>query len=1338
MMRKLWFIGLFSAMLVCQSFAQSVYFRKYQVENGLSHNTVSCILQDSYGFIWLGTTDGLNRFDGKQFKIYRSDNQDKYALGNNSVQALFEDSNHDIWVATNEGIYIYHRLNGRFILFDKKTQYGVSISSEVRKIMETAKGQIWIATLGQGIFVYDPKTKVLTQNSLYTSFVWDMSQDQSYRIYTSSLQEGLICYDQNGKYIDSYLPSTGTRNTGNLRISCVCTVDDHVWFSIGVNTLYSLDSRSRQVMQYGSNGQHVGTIKAITKYSEKELLIGSDNGLYLFNLQQGQFTRIDNPLNSRSLSDRSVTSILKDAEGGFWISTTMGGVNYLPKQAVVFNYYPPVYEPGAVTGKVISQFCESRGGDIFVGAQDGLKLLDIKTMNVTSFAIPGVTQKLDIRSLLLDGDQLWIGTYADGLKVLNLKSRMLTEYYHTRNSPTTICSNDVLSLYRDRGGNIYVGTTWGLCRYDRAADNFVTLNFVGTMTSVFDILEDRSGFLWIATNNAGAFRFNPQNNQWKHYVRDENQSGSLTSNSIITLYEDLNGTVWLGTDGGGLCSFDEKTESFQDFDPQNRILSSKVIYAVEEDRLGNFWISGNAGLLRVDPANVANRKLFTREDGLQGNQFNYRASLKSGTDKLYFGGINGFNSFFPTDFAENRFVPPVYIVDARLYNVEERESEQVLNLGGPVYTVKEVELPYRNNSIAFEFRALSYVQPDKNVYQYMLEGFDKNWIDNGNISFASYTNLPAGEYVFRVKGANNDQRWNGQEATISLVILPPWWRSVYAYWAYFLLLAGAGYLTYRYLADRTRQKFARQMEAYQIKTEKETYQSKIRFFVNLVHEIRTPLTLIRIPLEKLADIYSDARASGYLSVIHKNVDYLLHVANQLLDFQKIENEEAPLDLSRQSLNSLVREAYELFVYTAAARQVEMSLSLPESDRDAMIDREKIYKILVNLLSNAVKHARTKISLDLEVFDDHFKISVADDGPGIADHEKEKVFEAFYQSAATQNGLGTGIGLAFSKSLAESHHGRIILADNEWGGASFVLSIPFWEAPQLTEATGPDHQAAPAAWIGDVGTEEPEEVDAPFKSCKILLVEDNAELLDMTADSLRPFFSVLKALNGRQALDVLSSENIDLVVSDVMMPEMDGLELCRAVKTDISYSHIPVILLTAKVAIDAKIEGMEYGADVYLEKPFSMKFLQKQIANLLQLKQSFQKMLSADPSRAMVSMPVSKRDKEFLERLHASVEERIGDPEFSIDTIAETLFMSRSSFYRKIKGVAGMSPNDYLRVLRLNKAAALLLQNDIPVSEICTQTGFSSSSYFAKCFKAHFGVLPKAYAPVKVLHHGNDL
>ena len=1326
--------GIFCLMLVFLAgtlMGQSFYFRKYQVEMGLSHNSVWCLLQDSYGFMWFGTSDGLNRFDGKKFKIFRNDNQEKFSLGNNSVQSLFEDKKQNIWVGTNEGIYIYQRANGRFEPFNKKTQYNVSISSEVKKIIQTGKGQIWIATLGQGIFIYDPKTDTLTQNSRYTSFVWDISEDQTYRIYTSSLQEGLICYNQNGKYLDSYIPDSDKKNTGNLRISCVQTVGNRVWFSIGTNTLCSLDSRTKQLKRYHGVRQHIGTIRAIAKYSEKELLIGSDNGLYIFGIPDGRFVRIDNLLDPRSLSDQSISAILKDSEGGFWISTYLGGVNYLPKQALVFNYYPPTPEPRLCTGKVISQFCENRDGNIWVGAQDGLKLMNIKTKSITPYPIPGTIQRLDIRALLLDDNKLWIGTYANGLKVFDLNTKKLTEYHHIRNSSTTICSNDVLSLYRDREGNIYVGTSSGLCRYDRSTNHFETLNFVGTMTSVFDILEDQSGYLWIATDNAGVFRLNRKNNQWKHYVREEGHRGSIISNSIITLHEDLKGRIWLGTNGGGLCWFDENSESFIDFDPQNQILPSKVVYAIEEDILGNFWISGNAGLLRVDPYDKTNVKLFTREDGLQSNQFNFKASLKSSTDMLYFGGINGFNSFFPNDFVENNFIPPVYIIDAKLYNINEKENKEVLNLEGPVYTTKEITLPYGNNSIAFEFRALSYEQPNKNRYKYILEGFDKSWVDNGGIGFASYTNLPAGEYVFRARGTNNDHRWNEQAASIRLTVLPPWWSSGYAYWAYFVLIVTVAYFVYRYLTTKARKKFKGQLEAYQIKTEKDAYQSKIRFFVNLVHEIRTPLSLIKLPLERLSDEGSDVKTSRYLTVINKNVNYLLHVANQLLDFQKIENQSIVLDLRNQSLNELVKEVYEQFVYSVASQQIDISLSLPEEDRVTAFDREKIYKILINLLSNAIKHARTRIELQLECFDEHFEIRVADDGPGIPDEEKERVFEAFYQSSGTKNGLGTGIGLAFSKSLAESHQGRIVLEDNEWDGASFILSLPVQQdKEELSSVENEVQGAAVPEKVDECDPEEPVRTEAPFKKYKVLLVEDNAELLDMIEDSLKSYFTMLKAQDGRQALSILFSENIDLVVSDVMMPEIDGLELCKAIKTDINYSHIPVILLTAKVGLDSKIEGMEYGADVYLEKPFSIVYLRKQIGNLLNLKISFQKLLMSDPPLAIESMSVPKRDKKFLERLHDKIEEHIAELDFSIDNIAENMYMSRSSFYRKIKSITGMSPTDYLKTLRLNKAAELLLREEYPVSEICTRTAFSSSSYFAKCFKARFGVLPKDYVKKK--------
>ena len=1302
--------GFFSNLTLANQF----YFKKYQVEAGLSHNTVWCMLQDSYGFIWFGTSDGVNRFDGKKFKVYRNDIQDKSSLGNNSVQTLFEDEDHNIWVGTNSGIYIYNRSKDFFTHFDKKTDYDVLISSEVKKIIKTSKGQLWIATLGQGIFIYDPGSGKLKQTSEHTSFVWDICEDKAYRVYSSSLQEGLICYDQNGKKIESFT-SFLDKNLENLKINCIYASDDKIWFSIGANMLCLLDSKTKQIEYFTDSNLNIGTVRVITDFSENELLIGSDNGLYVFNKLNQQFLRVDDPMDPRSLSDQSVFALLKDAEGGLWIATYMGGVNYLASQTKGFEYHPPIFNSNLNTGKVINQFCETKDMNIWIASQDGLKLLNTKTQELESLVLPGKIKKLDIRSLLLDGDNLWIGTYSEGLKIINPKNNTLEEHYHVRESTQTICSNDVLSLGKDKNGTIYVGTTWGLCRYNKDYNHFEPLNFVGTMTSVFDILTDTKGYLWVATDNSGVFRFNPDNNQWKHYFRGEGGVNLITSNSVIKLFEDSNGRIWLGTNGAGLCYFDELSESFTDFDPENEILPNKVIYSIEEDNAGDFWISTNAGLLRVNPENPSSRKLFTMEYGLQSNQFNFKASLKSSTGKLYFGGINGFNAFYPNDIEENTYIPPVYIVDMRLYNTGENNNKKLLNLSEPVYVAKKVTLPFDKNSVVFEFRALSYEDPDRNQYKYILEGFDKNWVNSEHSNIASYTNLPPGEYVFWVKGSNNDNRWNEQGASIRVVVLPPWWRSTLAYLSYIACALAAAFFVYRYLTKRSKQKFHSQLEDYRIGKEKEMYLSKIKFFINLVHEIRTPLSLINLPLEKLSEIHSDvdSQTGKYLTVINKNVSYLLNVVNQLLDFQKIENNEVKLNLRNQSLNTLLLDIYPLFEDVAKLKNINLSLILPDEDIIVPIDKDKVSKIVINVLSNAFKYAKTKIELRLEYSDNYLKIQVDDDGPGIPDVEKDKVFETFYQS--NEENPGTGIGLAFSKLLAESHKGVLSLNDNSWGGSSFVLSLPITYSEKIQPITKE---------VFDVlDMSEPD--TNTFPKSTILLVEDNVELLDLIEEFLQPYFIVLKSENGKKALKVLSEENVDLIVSDVMMPEMNGLELSKTIKSDMNYSHIPVVLLTAKATTDSKIEGLDYGADVYIEKPFSMKYLHKQIENLLKLKRSIQQLVTTYPFSNTKNTMLSKKDKEFIERLQLEIEKHMQEPDFSIDSIAGTMFMSRSSFYRKIKNISGIAPNDYLKMVRLNKAAELLIQGE-NIADVCDRVSFSSSSYFAKCFKAKFGVLPKDY------------
>lgn len=1327
-MRKLY---IFYILLLFASYplqAKQFYFKKYQVDKGLSHNTVWCILQDSYGFMWFGTTDGLNRFDGQRFVVYRNDIQDSSSLGNNYVQTLFEDDDRNIWIGTNSGIYIYNRKTDNFSHFNKKTKYEVSISGEITKIIKTQKGQIWIATLGQGLFIYDPQTQELVQNSKDTSFSWDLCEDKNSRIHSSSLQEGLISYDQNGNKVNTYTSFLEKKDLSNIKINCTQAIEDKVWFSIGVNNLNALDTKTKQIQSFSNNSLHIGTIKAIIEYSDQDLLIGSDNGLYLFNTFTETFHRVDNPFDNRSLSDQSIHAIVKDKEGGIWIATYLGGVNYLAQQTKVFDYYPPTYDTYFSTGKIITQFCEDNNKNIWVGAQDGLKLLNRKTESLQPYTISASNKKYDIRSLLIDNDNLWIGTYSDGLKRLNLKTNNLTEYYHIRESAQSICSNDVLSLYKDRKGDIYIGTTWGLCKYNKEQDNFETLNFVGSMTSVSDLHEDKSGYLWIATNSSGVFRYNSQTREWKHYSHEDTNLNSITSNSVIRIFEDSNGIIWFGTNGGGLCSFNKEDESFKDFDPQNMILPNKVIYSIEEDNRGNFWISSNAGLLRINPETKNNKKLFTQEDGLQSNQFNFKASLKTSSGELYFGGINGFNSFFPNDFKENNYLPPIYVVDVRLYNTTESESKELLQLTTPVYLTEKIELPHNKNSITVEFKALSYEEPGRNKYAYILEGFDKDWVNNDHSNIASYTNLSSGEYTLRIIGSNNDSKWNEDGTAIHITILPPWWRTTIAYLIYSLCLFTLLYFIFRFLAHRSNLKFKKQLEEYRLEKEKEVYQSKIGFFINLVHEIRTPLSLIKLPLEKLSEQHNqDEKESKYLTIINKNVTYLLNIVNQLLDFQKVDSNKSVLKLQELNINLLLQDIYNQFSHSANLNNITMSLSLPDDEIITFVDKEKIIKIANNLLSNALKFANSKIELQLKSLSNSFEIRVLDDGPGIPNSEKEKIFEAFYQAKMNSGNsakTGTGIGLTFSRLLAENHRGTLTLKDNEWGGSSFVLTIPTeyeeYDLLLIEFITSFEEKAM------IISTNEENKGNEFFKN-KVLLVEDNVDLLNLIEDSLNSHFTIFKAENGRQALEIVSKENIDLIVSDIMMPDIDGLELTKSIKSDMNYSHIPVILLTAKTTLESKIEGLEYGADVYIEKPFSIRFLHKQIENLLKLRQTFQKMITSSPSlEAKIEAAISKKDREFIEKLHVEIENHIAELDFSIDNIAETMFMSRSSFYRKVKSITGMSPNDYLKVFRLNKAAELLLENNLPISEICDQVAFSSSSYFAKCFKAQFGVLPKDY------------
>jgi len=1323
--------------------ASSLPFVKYQVENGLSHNTVWCVLQDSYDFMWFGTSDGLNCFDGKNFRIFRTNSNDKFSIGNNFVQSLFVDVQRNIWVGTNKGMYLFDRKTESFSYFSEKTEDGVLISSNVNKIIKSNSGSIWIATLGQGIFIYDPGTKKLVQNTLYSSFVWNLIKIPNGNIFATSRQNGLICFNKNGKFLHTYNPINRTSRLSNIEISALCYFNNNLWFNVGTYGFYVLNLKNGQMKPVveGNNSSVVSNIRSIFPYSNTQLWVGGDNGLYLFDLKKEKFNRLDDPLNPKSLSDQSVYDITRDREGGMWVSTYFGGVNYLPRNLKPFEQYFPSFQTGSISGKAISEFCEDQQGNIWIATEDGgLNYLNTKTQKAQTYKPSYAKNSIsyhNIHSLLIDNNKLWIGTFSRGIDIFDLKSKTFRNYQHRRDDSKSVCDNAIYSLFRDSHGTIFVGTAWGLSKYDRATETFSIVDDIGPMAHIFNMIEDSRGYLWVATYNSGVFRLNYHTNKWSHFTHNQNDSQSVSGNSVISIFEDVRHKIWLGTEGGGLCSFDYKTEKFTAFDPDNKILPNPVIYAIEQDEFENFWISTNAGLIRINPYTKKNRLIFTKADGLQSNQFNFRSSLRARDGKMYFGGINGFNTFYPKDFTQNNYVPSIRITEFRLFNKPVNVTDDGSPLTAPIYDSKEITLKYNQNTFSLSFIALSFQAPDKNQYSYIMEGVDKSWnIAEKNNNSAYYTNLPPGEYTFRVKGSNNDGLWNKNEAVIIIRILPPFWKSGFAYFFYLILLLGSLFWLYKNWTIRQSKLHDERIKGYREKQEKESYLSKINFFTNLSHEIRTPLTLIKLPLERIINSGDGTeKTKGFLNTIDKNTEYLLNLINQLLDFRKTEEVEFQLHINRCNLSELMRDLHVRFSQSAEIKNIELQIILPEEDLKLSVDRDAFNKMVSNLMSNSLKYAVSKVVMTLLQNEHNFEVRISDDGKGITESERKKIFEPFYQSDNSK--AGTGIGLALTKALAEKHNGTLTYENNLSGGSVFVISIPLTNSLLLeTSVQHTENAYADTDYIKHARITEPKSMKDE-NNIKILLVEDNEDLLQLTTDYMQDFYQVYQAANGREALSVLSDQNIDIVVSDIMMPVMDGYQLCDSIKSNTLFCHIPVILLTAKTTVESKIMGLEYGSDAYLEKPFSFEHLQTQIINLLNSRQQLKEMFATSPVLSSVEIVIAKKDIEYVERLNGEIEKHLLDVNFSIDTLSEFMNMSRSNFYRKLKSISGMSPNDYLKMIRLKKAAELLLSQDYRINEVYEKVGFSSSSYFAKCFKEQFGMLPREFG-VKVSKGENPI
>lgn len=1324
----------FIFILCIKSYAEYFNFRHYGVEDGLPSNTIRSLTQDSHGFMWFGTENGLSRFDGLHFKNFNYIPADTTSLGNNYIYSLFEDTQNTLWIGTVNGLYIYNPDFESFSHFSKKTENGISIASHITGIKEDKDQNIWFATLTQGIFRYNRQQNRLCQYQLAcnnpempnANMALSLCIDHLNNVWTAPQRGNSILnrYDRDTDQFIAFPFKINGLNSDDAGIYVIFEDSNYdFWIGTWNHGICKLDRKTGNATPFLVPGTTDGIlhIHEIAEYKPDILLVGSDDGLSIFNTRtyENEFMTASEFKNS-TLSDKFVYPIYIDKEGGLWVGTYYGGVNYAPPMKGNITGYAHSKYKNSVGGNIISCFAEDAKGNIWIGSDDGgLSCFNPREKSFTNY-MPDKSQNSlsyhNIHALCFDNNKLWIGTYSGGLNVFDLQTNQFKHYTSSLGNPYSLYGNSIYSIYKENG-NIWIGTMEGICLYNPEKDNFLRIKEVGT--TVIDIRRDSDGYIWFATLGTGLFRYDTKKQEWQHYLHNTAVPGSIPNNQINSLCIDTENRLWLGTDNG-LAMYNRKNDTFSKIQLDIR---NAIIYYVKNIN-NELWITTNNGLINYMLSDSTTRH-FYKSDGLQNDQFNIKAGLLSSTGELYLGTTNGFNIIKPGEISENLQVPPIFITNIQVSNKDLEIDNQGL-LTQSVLFQKQIELSYKQNVFSIEYVALSYNAPSNNQYKYRLEGFDKDWNDVGNQQKATYTNLPAGKYVFHVIGSNNDGIWNEQGTSLTIIIHPPFWQTSFAYLLYTLLILGIlGFiiLQIRRKGEKRHQEHMRQL---QVEKDKELHDAKINFFTLVAHEIRTPVSLIIGPLEKimeniqvLPELMQDS-----LRIINRNSQRLLSLVNQLLDFRKAEEKAFIINFSSQNIYELLHNLYIRFKPLAEHKNISISLDMENQDTIAIVDPEALTKIVSNLLTNAIKYAKSNITIFCTSDDKYLNIKVTDDGKGIRPDEQKNIFLPFYQVAQGQK-PGTGIGLSLVKLLIDAHHGMVEVESVPGQHTTFTVTLPMFQ--DIKEESG-NNVISPNNDITNdkegTGIHE-KDTDANQKPV-LLIVEDSTDMRRFLTDSLRPFYRVIETKNGKEGLDKLRKYPVDIIVSDIMMPVMDGIEFTLIVKENIEFSHIPIILLTAKTDKESKVEGMKTGADAYVEKPFSLKLLQAQIDNLVKSRINLRKRFSEMPFTPLNSVAENKADKQFLDKMNKLIEKNISNPDFSVDSLAEQLFISRSGLFAKMKSLAGMTPNELIQLIRLKKAAELLSGGELRINEICYKVGFNNPSYFAKCFQKQFGMLPKDF------------
>lgn len=1357
------------AILSYSSYAQytNLKFTTLTTKQGLMGNSVNTILKDASGMMWIGTSETLNRYDGKRFKVYSLGLKGQVKPGTNEISSMCIDAAGKLWVGTvGYGLYYYDRVNDVFKKYGLPYSHRGFNENVISAVCADNRGLIWLGTLN-GIDVIDPAHKSVNHldggkdsfGQPQIKVVHYIFQDTQHRMWVCS-NMGLYLFDEDGRYLKAFRHQDD--NPGTLPSDAIMTIAQDKAGNVWVGTSNGLSRLTKDGQhfvnyRYDYKDEHSlcgDIVYSIAADDKDHIWVGTEGGLNIMDINTGQSLRYrHDPRNAYSLNSKSIRSIYIDTNGIYWIGTYMGGINIYDKNLTLFNYIQSTeLDPFGLSAPIVSSFAQKNEHELYVGTDGGgLNIFNDKT-NSFSHVLIKPKEKINsvglpILTMLLDHkQQLWIGTFGHGLFKLNAANNAYTQFT-SGNGKHNISQNNIFCLKEDRLGNTWIGTNGaGINIYDVRKDEFIKIGPSYQQVSGYKFPsngyirafeEDNDGKMWIASYGTGIAIYDPATKLFD--VLNPENTG-LPIREVLSLKKDYYGNIWIGTGGDGLFCYNYQLKKVTAF-KYNAQLPNGVICKILEDKTGNIWFSTNRGIGRIDPKD---QKLYVycHDNGLQNNVFINGSGIIAADGTLYFGGVDGFNYFKSSDVRFNKNLPPIVLTTLNLDNKRispDHDNPLPVNIAH----MHEITIKYKQD-FSINFVALNYTLPQQNHYSYILDGFDKSWKNAGPANTASYTNLDPGEYTFRVRAANNDGKWNNNGTALKIIVKPPFWMTVYAYIFYALIALGVLLLIRRQGVKKLKKKLHIEQERKAAEVRHELDEMKIKFLTNLSHEFRTPISLIMAPVDKLLEQANAEPIAEQLGLIKRNSRRLLNLVNQLLDFRKLEENELKLNLAEGEFISYVRDIVESFYDLAKRKKIDIEFKTSHERLFVKFDHDKVERILFNLLSNALKFTmadgEVTVNVDAPVIlkDSNayqLDISVTDTGSGISPEQAARIFERFYQGDVQPAILnqGSGIGLSITKELVQLHGGEIKVESEAGKGSTFSLSI-LLPAMDLSETLTPHEQpvesVSPA--IAESSNNKYQSGMLPkMNPLHILIIEDNDEMRHYLAGNLGATYKVSEAVNGRDGWNKALAVHPDLIVSDISMPYMDGIQLSCKLRTDKRTCHIPIILLTAMASHKEQLAGLELGVNDYLTKPFNFDILNIKIKNLLHLNKSLKETYQKKITVVAADIDVESSSERFIKEVVLYVDKNINNPKFSIEEISHHFNMSRGSFYSKITELTGEPPVEFIRSIKLDKAAVLLEKTDYTISEIAYSIGFSTPHYFTKSFKAKYNVLPSEYRGKKI-------